>query len=289
MRRFIMQVSEHVHALKIPFQIPLGPGKTLDRFAYCYLICGSRVTLVDAGVSSSSAAIFDYLGKTGRRPEDISLLVLTHSHPDHIGGAAGVVRSSGCKVAAHAGEIPWIEDTERQFRERPIPGFHTLVEGPVKVDHHLEGGEILEPGGDLPLQVIHTPGHSRGSISLYLPADGVLVSGDAVPLKGGLPIYEDVPASLESLKRLRSLQGLKVLLSAWDEPRSGEQIYKLMDEASAYIRHIDDVIRREKGDAESVNAVELGARVMRALGFPETALGPVAGTIKAHLKAITDH
>jgi hydroxyacylglutathione hydrolase len=282
-----MQVSEHVHALRLPFQIPVGPGKTLDRFVYSYLLLGEKVTLVDAGVSSSPALVLDYLKKAGRRPQDIALLILTHSHPDHIGGAREIARVSGCRTAAPGAEAAWIEDTERQFRERPIPGFHSLVGGPVKIDLPLRGGECLDLGGGLFLDVVHTPGHSQGSMSLHFKQDGVLISGDAVPLRGGLPIYEDVSASVASLEILRRIEGLNVLLSSWDEPRSGESVYALMDDGIAWIRHIDEVIRKERGDAQPPDFTEFGERVMEALGFPPMVLGPMAGTIRAHLRLIT--
>lgn len=281
-----MQISEHVHALRLPFQIPLGPGKTLDRFVYSYLLFGEKVTLVDAGVKSSPALVLDYLKKAGRRPQDIALLILTHSHPDHIGGASEIVKASGCRTAAPAAEAAWIEDTERQFRERPIPGFHSLVGGPVKIDLPLTGGERLDLGGGLSIDVIHTPGHSQGSLSLHFAGDGVLISGDAVPLRGGLPIYEDVAASMESLEKLKRIEGLKVLLSSWDEPRSGESVYALMKEGIAWIRHIHEVIRKERGDAPAPDFAEFSERVMKALGFPLMAPGPVAGTIRAHLRLI---
>ena len=61
-----MQVSEHVHALKIPFQVKLPNGIVLDRFVYAYLIYGKDVCLVDSGVAGSENLIFDYLKKTGR-------------------------------------------------------------------------------------------------------------------------------------------------------------------------------------------------------------------------------
>jgi len=82
-----MQITKHIHAIKIPFQIAIGPGKKVDRFVYTYLIYGKKICLIDTGVASSEQVIFDYIRKTGRNPDDISLIVLTHSHPDHIGAA----------------------------------------------------------------------------------------------------------------------------------------------------------------------------------------------------------
>jgi len=55
------------------------------------------------------------------------MLVLTHSHPDRIGGSQAVRRGSGCQVAAHIDAKPWIEDVECQFEERPVLNSHSLI------------------------------------------------------------------------------------------------------------------------------------------------------------------
>jgi hydroxyacylglutathione hydrolase len=68
------------------------------------------------------------------------------------------------------------------------------------------------------MEVTHTPGHSEGSISLWLSAEGALFSGDAIPLPGEMPVYDDPQASVKSIKRLKAIVGIKVLLAAWDQP-----------------------------------------------------------------------
>jgi glyoxylase-like metal-dependent hydrolase (beta-lactamase superfamily II) len=199
-----MQITKHIHAIKIPFQIAIGPGIKVDRFVYVYLIYGKKIYLIDTGVATSEKMIFDYIRKTGRNPEDISLIVLTHSHPDHIGALHEIKRATGCTIAAHHGERSWIEDVEQQQRERPVPGFHSLVGGSVLIDRILENGDILDLDG-IRLEVFHTPGHSRGSISLLLPEDRALFTGDAIPLAKDLPIYDDVLASVRSIKKIKAL------------------------------------------------------------------------------------
>jgi metal-dependent hydrolase (beta-lactamase superfamily II) len=107
-----------------------------------YLIYGKKIYLIDTGVATSEKIIFDYIRKTGRNPEDISLIILTHSHPDHIGAAHEIKRATGSTIAAHHGERSWIEDVELQHRERPVPCFHSLVGGSVMIDRILENGDI---------------------------------------------------------------------------------------------------------------------------------------------------
>jgi glyoxylase-like metal-dependent hydrolase (beta-lactamase superfamily II) len=165
-----MQITKHIHAIKIPFQIAIAPGIKVDRFVYMYLIYGKKIYLIDSGVANSEKMIFDYIRKTGRNREDISLIILTHSHPDHIGAAHEIKRATGCTVSAHHGERSWIEEVELQYREGPVPGFHSLVGGSVMIDRILENGDILDLDG-IRLEVFHTPG---GSISLLLPEDRAL-------------------------------------------------------------------------------------------------------------------
>ena len=90
-----MQRTEHIHAIKIPFQIPVAPGKVLDRFVYAYLVYDREVCLIDSGVQSSDELIFGYLKETGKKPADIKLLILTHAHPDHIGSALAIKEKTG--------------------------------------------------------------------------------------------------------------------------------------------------------------------------------------------------
>ena len=88
-----MQVTEHIHALRIPFSLPDPSGGKIPRFVYVYLIYGEKICLVDSGVACSAPMIFDYLQKTGRSPKDISYLILTHlsrSHRSRSSGAESV-------------------------------------------------------------------------------------------------------------------------------------------------------------------------------------------------------
>lgn len=127
-----MQVSGRIHKLKIPFTLQIGPGKTLRRFVNLFVINAKNLCLIDGGVAGAKEVIFSYIKNLNRQPGEIKMLVLTHAHPDHIGGAAGIKSATGCQVAAHAADIPWIEDVELQYRQRPVPGFNTIVEGSLK-------------------------------------------------------------------------------------------------------------------------------------------------------------
>jgi hypothetical protein len=132
--------------------------------------------------------------------------------------------------------------------------------------------------------VFHTPGHSAGSIALLLRSEGVLFSGDAVPVQGGIPVYDDVLASVQSIRRLIGIDGIRVMLSSWDEPREGILAYQRMREALAYIQTIHTAVIRTAGGCPG-DPVELCRRIAAALGLPPHAATPLlARTFASHLQ-----
>ncbi|MCE5239232.1 MBL fold metallo-hydrolase [bacterium] len=274
-----MQITAHIHALHVPFQVPLPTGP-LERFVVVYLVYGEhRVWLVDAGVAGAEGRVFDYLRQTGRSPDDVAGLLLTHAHPDHVGAAAAIQARTGCPVLVHAAERAWVEDVDRQARERPVPGFSTLVGGPASVTGLLaDGGTVeLEPG--LAVEVIHTPGHSPGSVSLLLVAEGALFTGDVVLSPGDLPIYDSAAVLQASLARLQALPALEVMLSAWDEARRGEEIPRRLAESQEYLRKIAAAVEA----AAEAGATDLCAAVLPQLGLPSAAANPlIARTLQSH-------
>lgn len=281
-----MQITPSIHAIRHSFKIPVAPGITLDRFVYSYLIYGEMITLIDTGVAGSETQIFDYIRSTGRDPSEISLLILTHSHPDHIGAARAIQQVTGCSTAAHSAARAWIEDVELQCRERPVPGFASLVGGSVQIDNELVEGDTIEPdetrAGEM--QVFYTPGHSAGSISLFLHNEGALFSGDAVPVKGDLPVYDDALLSVRSVKKLKNIRGIKVLLSSWDDPRRGDDAYRQMDLALDYLQQIHEAVLVSAGD-RFPDMTELTGKAAAVLGIPPQAVTPLlARTFAANIQ-----
>ena len=281
-----MQITPSIHALKHSFKIPITPGVAIDRFVYSYLVYGDTITLIDTGVAGCEKDIFEYIRSTIRDPSEIALIILTHSHPDHIGAALAIQQVTGCSIAAHPAERAWIENVDLQNRERPVPGFATLVGGPVKVDHELVDGDTIEPdetrAGEM--LVFHTPGHSEGSISLLLHSEGALFSGDAIPVAGDLPVYDDAAASMQSVKRLRGLNGIRVLLSSWDEPQTGDAVYQQMDKALDYLRKIQKTVLALSAEGIT-DPIELTKKAAAFLGLPPEAITPLlARTFAANLQ-----
>jgi glyoxylase-like metal-dependent hydrolase (beta-lactamase superfamily II) len=137
----------------------------------------------------------------------------------------------------------------------------------------------------LSLKVIHTPGHSRGSISLWLPEEKALFSADAVPIAGDMPIYDDILESVLSIERLKAMEGIELLLASWDDPRRGERAYQVLDEGLRYLQHIHETVLKAAGDPGDLDSTELCRRVMKELGMPDVMANPlIARSFQASLK-----
>ena len=285
--RIEVQLTKHIHALKIPFKVPVSPEMAVDRFVFSYIFFADTITLIDTGVKGAEATIFDYIIKNGGDPRQIKSVILSHSHPDHIGSVRSIVETTGCRVLAHKGEKDWIEDTEKQFRERPVPGFPGLVGGPVKIDEFLADGDILKLGTDATCRVIHTPGHSKGSITLMFDSEKAMFTGDSLPVPNDMPIYDDFMASLESINRIKGVKEADVLLQSWEEPLRGyTQIEKRVDDGLSYLQRIHDSVR--KASAKGIkDPMEICRIVVSELGLPPFAANPlVAASIASNLAAM---
>jgi glyoxylase-like metal-dependent hydrolase (beta-lactamase superfamily II) len=281
-----MKISDSVFSVRIPFRIPAGGGRFMERSVNAFMAVDTGICLIDAGVAGSEGHILAMVRDMGRDPGEVSLLIFTHSHPDHIGGARAIQRATECIIAAHPAERAWIENTDLQARERPIPGFSTLVEGPVRVDRLLADGDRIGIGGSRSLAVLHTPGHSPGSISLFLEDEGVLISGDALPVKGAIPVYDDPVASLGSIEKLEGLTGVKILLSSWDSPKKGVEIQRTMTDGKEVIRALQAAVMEAVEKDPDLSAV--ASRVTDTLGLPGAALPVISWTVAGHLRAMKE-
>lgn len=278
-----MQITQNIHALKITFPSAVSENETVERFVYVYFIFGKNVCMIDGGVSASYPHIVDYLNSSGRRIEEIYLLAHTHCHPDHIGSSPAIREASGCEVAAHGFAKPWIEDVDLQYRERPTGTFYTLVSSSVGIDRILNDGDTLNLGEGQSLTVLHTPGHSRDSVSFFHDQDKVLFTGDTIPVPDERPVYDDVLALIGSIRKLQALKGIEVLCSSWLEPKYGDDAYSEMEKSVEYIQHLHEIVCRAKADSPSTDRGDLCNRILEIIKQPT--IPNVIKTIEAHLDA----
>ncbi len=153
----------------------------LETFAQTALVVDSHLILIDTGVDSKATDLLKALKRIGYQPRDIEFIVITHTHPDHVGGLKTMVEKTEAVVAAHEIEIPYITRKER-YPGPPGPQRHE----PVDVNHVLKDSDKFEG-----LLVIYTPGHTPGSIALLAEEKSVLIAGDSVQNEGGLQPMDD--------------------------------------------------------------------------------------------------
>jgi len=156
-----------------------------------FLVTGNdRLILIDTGFSDADAdIIMDAIEDMGCKHSDLKLCVLTHRHGDHTGGLKKLKKTLKFEVMAHALDMPAIKKSTGH-----------------DVEHVVKGGERLPDCGGI--NVLHTPGHTEGHISLHLPRIKTMIAGDAIVSAGEhlmiSPTYlsSDPDAANQSVKRL---------------------------------------------------------------------------------------
>lgn len=148
-----------------------GPELSHPQDALAYLVIGQESTaLIDAGAGKGSAIIWENIEKAGLNPENLAYLILTHSHVDHIGGAAFFKERSRCLTVAHELDQAAIETGDPGLTAASWYGVDLPS---VKVDRVLKAKmEEVPLGRKEKLFCLHTPGHTPGSISLYTDWQG---------------------------------------------------------------------------------------------------------------------
>ena len=210
-----------------------GPGITSPDDAAIYLIdfVGDLV-LIDAGAGKSSSQIIRNIEMLGLNPAAISNLILTHCHIDHIGSAPYFKKQYGTKILIHELDTNAVETGDSR---KTASGWYDTTFPPTAVERKLKGEHEILKFDQEELHCLHTPGHTPGSISLYLDREGkrVLFGQD---IHG--PFHRDFDSDIKAWKK--SMQKLLALdADILCEGHFG--IYQPNKKVAAYIeRYLDE-------------------------------------------------
>ena len=183
----------------------------------CYLIIGKEIIMVDAGMPNKLQLFKKVLSKNKIDPARIKLIVLTHSHFDHCGSANDIRDLTGAKIAIHKSEKECVEH-DKVLIPKGV-NFKGKITQPLiftfKISFPKFTPDILLDNEPYPLseygidgQILHTPGHTIGSLSVILNSGEAFVgcmahNGFPFRWKPGLPIYaQDINAIKENWKTL---------------------------------------------------------------------------------------
>jgi glyoxylase-like metal-dependent hydrolase (beta-lactamase superfamily II) len=222
--------------------IPLG-------FDQIYIVKDQGAIMIDSGEPKKGKVFLNGLRKKSIKPEEIQLIVLTHGHWDHIGSAAEIKEITEAKIVMHENEKHCLEES---FKLMP-PGVTTwgnIVDKLVswfiipfkhihatEVDIVLKDEEFSLNEYGIKGKIIHTPGHSSGSVSILLDTGEAFVGDLAmnkIPLRltPGLPIFaEDWPKLIESWQKLLDL-GVRIIYPSHGDPFSADIIENELSKGS---------------------------------------------------------
>lgn len=142
-----------------------GPDVTDPRDCLCYLIQGTDARLlVDCGAGPSAPRILELATEAAGAPP--THLALTHAHIDHVGGAAELKRLTDCHIMMHSEDARVLTDGDSL---RSAANWYGMQLEPALPDRFIDEGDQLDLGGGQVVRVIHTPGHTPGSLALFCP------------------------------------------------------------------------------------------------------------------------
>jgi hydroxyacylglutathione hydrolase len=305
------QVHDRVHRLASPFE---GGGLT-----NVYVVRGARTAVIDSGVlGTPTNDLAPALATIGLGLGDVDLVLNTHGHMDHLGGNSEL-KDAGADIGLHREDAPRAHSNAlhaEQARaalkaldlEHLAPDREAfllrLLGREVGVDRVLEDGDVVDLGQDVRLHVVHTPGHTPGSVCYWYEAEGLLITGDSVQARGsrpgGMPVLEEPGLYPASLTRAESIGARALLMGhAFKGPDGdlgpvarGPRVAEVFRESAAVHAAWAAAVRDATAALPSAGGGEIARRAVEALrerfglvdepsnGFPAAGIMTLPGYLR---------
>lgn len=291
------------------YRIPSVLGQR--RFAQWLVVGDERLLLVDSGVNGTiEEHVVPALAEIGRRPDEITDVIISHADVDHYGGNAALRRlAPQARIRSHELDRPLIDSWAVISRERygwyrgygldydkATWAWLENAAGPATpIDGTVSEGELLELGG-IAVDVIGLPGHSPGHLGVVHGDSGTAIVMDAVLARGlytvdgaliGPPPYASVPAYRGTVERLRALAATRLGTSHYAPVEGREAVEAFLDDTASFVDDLDACVCSELGSrSKRLEAYRTAAN--EALGpFPEMGV-ELARSVAAHLDLAVD-
>ena len=206
----------------------IAPGAHAVRLlnVYAFLVDEPQLTLIDAGLIGSGGRVQRHIERLGRSLDDLARIICTHAHPDHIGGVRELAGERDVEVLMHPADLDGLSVTLRDAvanRNRgQLIAYFTRHPGEATP---VTDGQVLPILGGL--RVVHTPGHTPGSICLYAERHKLLFVGDTLQVIRGKVTFastvfsEDLPLARSSVARMAALDVETIAFSHYPPWRAG--------------------------------------------------------------------
>jgi len=221
-----MEIAPGVHAIRL-------------LSVYAFLIDEPQLTLIDAGLIGSGGRVQRYVEQMGRSLDELTRIICTHAHPDHIGGVRELAGERDVEVLMHPADLDGLKVTLRDAvanRNRSqLIAYFTRHPGEATP---IEEGQVLPILGGL--RVVHTPGHTPGSVCLYAERHRLLFVGDnlqvirrKVTFASGV-FSDDMSLARASVARMAELDVQTIVFSHYPALREGaNQVLRALADRAA--------------------------------------------------------
>ena len=133
-------------------------------------IVGKEILIIDTGLPGNAQRILAQIEALHKSPKDVSLIILTHSDIDHSGSASELKKKTGAKIAIHEGDAAGLAGEKELKRVRGVLGAVFKLMAVFMKFQTVKSDIILKDGDEISqVKVIHTPGHTEGSVVSILP------------------------------------------------------------------------------------------------------------------------